>query len=119
MPPRAKSTRKAVAGKRYPLNMRTTFDIRKHLEDAAKASGFSLAQEAERRIEQSFREDKTHAETLQYYVDQRNKMQDQLHEAQDRINELETLQLNIGVAIETAITNAFAKAGFAPKDDQQ
>jgi hypothetical protein len=57
MPPRAKSTKKSVAGKRYPLNMRTTFELRRKLEDAAKASGISLTQETERRLERSFRED--------------------------------------------------------------
>ena len=57
MPPRAK---KAVnegdaTGKRYPLNMRTTFETRKRLEAAAIDSGRSLTHEAEVRIEQSFR----------------------------------------------------------------
>ena len=44
----------AVEGKRYPLNMRTTFELRRDLEVAAKASGRSLAQEAEYRLERSF-----------------------------------------------------------------
>jgi hypothetical protein len=46
--------KKAVAGKRYPLNMRTTYEIRRGLEAAAASSGRSLAQEAEHRLEQSF-----------------------------------------------------------------
>jgi hypothetical protein len=56
MPPRAKVTKKkdAETGKRYPLNMRTTFEMRQSLEAAAKRSGRSLAQEAEIRIEHSF-----------------------------------------------------------------
>ena len=56
MPPRAKTTKKkdAEGGKRYPLNMRTTFEMRQSLEAAAKRSGRSLAQEAEIRIEHSF-----------------------------------------------------------------
>ncbi len=41
-------------GKRYPLNMRTTFDLRKKIEEAAYKSGRSLAQEVEYRIEVSF-----------------------------------------------------------------
>ena len=55
MPRRATPTRRSSAakGKRYPLNMRTTFEIRRALELSARASGRSLAQEAEIRIEQS------------------------------------------------------------------
>jgi TraY domain len=41
-------------GKRYPLNMRTTKETRDRLEAAAAASGRSLAQEVEHRLEQSF-----------------------------------------------------------------
>jgi hypothetical protein len=56
MPPRAQTTKKKTgsAGKRYPLNMRTTFELRRKLEEAAKRSGMSLAQETERRVENSF-----------------------------------------------------------------
>lgn len=43
-------------GKRYPLNMRTTKEIRERLEAAAAASGRSMAQEVERRLENSFLE---------------------------------------------------------------
>ena len=50
MPPRAKK----AAGKRYPLNMRTTLELREKVERAAKASGRSLVQEVEYRLEQSF-----------------------------------------------------------------
>lgn len=48
------SERKSEGGKRYPLNMRTTKETRERLEQAALASGRSLAQEVEFRIEQSF-----------------------------------------------------------------
>jgi hypothetical protein len=48
-------------GKRYPLNMRTTREIREQLEAAAAASGRSLAQEVEFRLEQSFRIDQAYA----------------------------------------------------------
>lgn len=41
-------------GKRYPLNMRTTAALRQKIEDAAKASGRSMAQEVEYRLEMSF-----------------------------------------------------------------
>ena len=57
MPRRAeKTTGKGKSrGKLYPLSMRTSLEIRQRLEDAADASGRSLAQEVERRIEDSFR----------------------------------------------------------------
>lgn len=56
MPRKAAKTdpKAAVEGKRYPLNMRTTFELRRNLEAAATASGRSLAQEAEYRLERSF-----------------------------------------------------------------
>jgi Arc-like DNA binding domain len=41
-------------GKRWPLNMRTTREIREQLEAAAAASGRSLSQEVEYRISRSF-----------------------------------------------------------------
>lgn len=41
-------------GKRVPLNMRTTREIRDRLEQAAEQSGRSLAQEVEERLGQSF-----------------------------------------------------------------
>jgi hypothetical protein len=44
-------------GKRIPLNMRTTREIRNRLTTAAIASGRSLAQEVEYRLERSFRDD--------------------------------------------------------------
>lgn len=45
------------AGKRFPLNMRTTKKMRTQLERAASSSGRSLCQEVEIRLEQSFRDD--------------------------------------------------------------
>jgi hypothetical protein len=66
MPPRAKATKSkgAEAGKRYPLNMRTTFEVRRELERAAAATGRSLAQEAEHRIQQTFQNQKVLQEAL-------------------------------------------------------
>jgi hypothetical protein len=60
MPRRAGKSDAAVAraGKRYPLNMRTTFEIRSKLEAAAAESGRSLAQEAESLIERALQLDK-------------------------------------------------------------
>jgi len=44
-------------GKRVPLNMRTTQDLRDKIEAAAKAAGRSIAQEVEIRLERSFHDD--------------------------------------------------------------
>jgi hypothetical protein len=44
-------------GKRYPLNMRTTRETRERLEAAAAATGRSLAQEVEARLERSFHQE--------------------------------------------------------------
>jgi len=54
MPPKSK---RVLPGKRYPLNMRTTKELRDKIEEAAMASGRSLVQEVEFRLERSFRED--------------------------------------------------------------
>ncbi|TXN41424.1 Arc family DNA-binding protein [Methylobacterium sp. WL30] len=48
-------------GKRVPLNMRSTRELRDRLETAAEKSGRSIAQEVEFRLEQSFRESDLHA----------------------------------------------------------
>jgi hypothetical protein len=49
--------KKAAEGKRYPLNMRTTKEMREKLERAARASGRSLVGEVEYRLERSFDRD--------------------------------------------------------------
>jgi len=54
MPPKSK---RVLPGKRYPLNMRTTKELRDKIEEAATASGRSLVQEVEVRLEKSFQED--------------------------------------------------------------
>jgi uncharacterized protein (DUF1778 family) len=46
--------KKLVEGKRYPLNMRTTKEMREKLERAAAKSGRSLVGEVEYRLERSF-----------------------------------------------------------------
>jgi hypothetical protein len=56
MPPKPK---RVLPGKRYPLNMRTTKELRDQIGEAAIASGRSLVQEVELRLEQSFRRDDT------------------------------------------------------------
>ncbi len=59
MPPRnsPKTPPAGEAGKRYPLNLRTTEEVRLAVEAAANRSGRSLAQEVEHRLEQSFRDE--------------------------------------------------------------
>ena len=47
-------------GKRHPLNMRTTKDVRDRLEAAAAASGRSLVQEVEFRLQKSFSNELTY-----------------------------------------------------------
>jgi hypothetical protein len=54
---KSRKTRNPAAGKRYPLNMRTTKETRDRIESAARASGRSLVQEVEHRLEQSFQDD--------------------------------------------------------------
>lgn len=51
-------------GKRYPLGMRTTKEIRERLESAASESGRSLAQEVEYRLERSFDREQWSTELL-------------------------------------------------------
>jgi hypothetical protein len=51
MPPKSK---RLLPGKRYPLNMRTTKELRDKIEKAAILSGRSLVQEVEFRLERSF-----------------------------------------------------------------
>jgi TraY domain len=53
MPPKSK---RVLPGKRYPLNMRTTKELRDKIEEAAMASGRSLVQEVEFRLERSLRQ---------------------------------------------------------------
>src|SRR5262245_20703 len=53
MPPKSK---RVLPGKRYPLNMRTTKELRDKIEEAAMASGRSLVQEVEFRLERSFQQ---------------------------------------------------------------
>src|SRR5262249_3481721 len=54
MPPKSK---RVLPGKRYPLNMRTTKELRDKIEEAAMASGRSLVQEVESRLERLFQQE--------------------------------------------------------------
>ena len=70
MPRQAAKSRKSSAalGKRYPLNMRTTFEVRQKLERAAAATGRSLAQEVEHRLDRSFIEETQAGSLLQQAI---------------------------------------------------
>jgi hypothetical protein len=74
-------------GKRYPLNMRTTREMRERLEASARASGRSLAQEVEIRLEQSFRVDDVRREIKEFAAREAD--------YQKRINQLTDLLLQI------------------------
>jgi len=59
MPKKAARTKvgRNSSGKRFPLNMRTTIELRQALEEAARHSGRSLAQEVEQRLQRSLQAD--------------------------------------------------------------
>jgi hypothetical protein len=56
-------SKRILPGKRYPLNMRTTKEIRDKIESAATVSGRSLVQEVEFRVERSFQEEEVEEST--------------------------------------------------------
>jgi hypothetical protein len=61
MPRKAKPVAETAAppeGKRHPLNIRTTRELREQLESAANRSGRSLAQEMEMRLDHSFADER-------------------------------------------------------------
>jgi hypothetical protein len=57
----AMARKRTPKGKRIPLNMRTTKELRDRVEAAARASGRSLVQEVEYRVERSFEWEETAA----------------------------------------------------------
>ena len=60
MPPKSKGV---LPGKRYPLNMRTTKELRDKIDWAAAVSGRSLVQEVEFRLERLFQEEEIEKST--------------------------------------------------------
>jgi predicted HicB family RNase H-like nuclease len=72
MPPKSK---RLLPGKRYPLNMRTTKELRDKIEWAATVSGRSLVQEVEFRLERLFQQEEieklTDTVTLQVRLPER------------------------------------------------
>src|SRR4051812_17974218 len=81
--------RKAVegAGKRVPLNMKTTAEIRAKLEAAAAASGRSLTHEVEYRVERSFDRNQTLANVLEM-IEENSQLQIQIMELQAELEKL-------------------------------
>jgi Arc-like DNA binding domain len=75
MPPKSK---RVLPGKRYPLNMRTTKELRDKIEEAAMASGRSLVQEVEFRLERSFRQQEIEREIKNALDAQKDSLRDEL-----------------------------------------
>jgi Arc-like DNA binding domain len=75
MPPKSK---RVLPGKRYPLNMRTTKELRDKIEEAAMASGRSLVQEVEFRLERSFRQQEIEREIKKTLDAQGRELRDEL-----------------------------------------
>src|SRR5262249_30571341 len=66
-------------GKRYPLNMRTTKEIREKLERAATQSGRSLVQEVEHRLQKSFDHEETSASVSRQFSALKRELMIELH----------------------------------------
>jgi hypothetical protein len=72
------------AGKRMPMNMRTTQGLRAKIDKAAAKSGRSLVQEVEHRVEQSFTRDWTLAQ-IESMIDGMRQREQMLHSLVGRI----------------------------------
>jgi hypothetical protein len=59
-----RTSKRVLTGKRYPLNMRTTKELRDKIEEAAILSGRSLVQEVEFRLERSFQQQEIEKELM-------------------------------------------------------
>jgi hypothetical protein len=66
-------------GKRFPLNMRTTKEIREKLERAAAQSGRSLVQEVEHRLQKSFDHEETSASVSRQFSALKRELMIELH----------------------------------------
>src|SRR4051812_43730635 len=105
--------RKAVeggAGKRVPLNMKTTEEIRAKLEEAAAASGRSLTAEVEYRLEQSFVQKELFdmvITQLRMAFDKEDEIRAALEKATARMAELQAAS---GVVSEESVERAVTRA---------
>lgn len=99
--------------------MRIDQPIYERLAQAASAlPGRTIAEEAARRLEASFTMQKNHADQLQIESDMRAEAEEDLQRAQNRIEQLELLQLNFAADMQTAIEKAFARAGLIKQSEQ-
>ncbi len=60
--PAGRPLKPAIAGQRAPLGLKVTPEIKQRLDQVAKANGRTQSQEAEARLERSFREEDLLAE---------------------------------------------------------
>jgi TraY domain len=83
--------RKAVegAGKRVPLNMKTTEAIRARLEAAAAASGRSLTHEVEYRVERSFDHDEMVSSVMET-IEENSQLKVQIMELKAELEKLKS-----------------------------
>ena len=122
----APKSKRVLPGKRYPLNMRTTKELRDKIEWAATVSGRSLVQEVESRLERSFQEEEIEkstgtvklqvrlSESLQGRLEQAAKhhevsMNTEIVDRLDSSLQREELQKQIGGMIELAVHEAASR----------
>jgi len=123
MPPRS---RRVLPGKRYPLNMRTTKELRDKIEWAATVSGRSLVQEVESRLERLFQEEEIEelTDTVKLQVRLPERLRGLLEQAAERRGhsmnteifdrldvsfQREALEKEMGGVIELAVHDAATK----------
>jgi hypothetical protein len=110
--------RKAVeggTGKRVPLNMKTTEEVRAKLERAAAASGRSLTAEVEYRLEQSFFEQQARNDIMRSLEgkikETRDHYKGQIAALERRIADLQQSDAStLEEVVERAVEQAVAKA---------
>jgi hypothetical protein len=102
--------------KRYPLNMRTTNEVREKLERAAAESGRSLAQEVEFRLERSFEREALGAEIRQDLRDYAlTILQDEAHRARPDLRDQPSLRFLEVAAIKQSPKKVRANPGVAAR----
>jgi hypothetical protein len=95
--------------KRHPLNMRTTEAIRRRLEEAAEVSGRSLAQEVERRLEESFTQEELRAENARLF--------DLIEKQFEQLKRRDELLENVFDVIEAMKTSPLVRAAMGAFPD--
>jgi len=84
-------------GKRQPLNMRTTAELRRKIERAAGKSGRSLVQEVEYRVERSFQRERHDvlAGVVEEHERRMNNLQALQHRMEEQFFKLETMWVDV------------------------